>query len=180
MFSPLTSVFMAFDAGSGLDQVLTPDLKAKFLNIFLFLAIAVYFLRKPIAKALNSRREGIRRDLMRAREERDAAVSKLSEVEARLSKLDAEVEAVRTQAQREAAEERARIEAQTEEDARKLGEQARREMESAAKAARAELRAFVAQESVALAEESIRRELRPEDDSRLVNQYVEELGGVRR
>ena len=63
---------------------------------------------------------------------------------------------------------------------RKLREQARREIESAAKAARAELRQFAAEQSVRLAEEMIRREIRPEDDARLVKEYVEELGGVRR
>ena len=65
-------------------------------------------------------------------------------------------------------------------DARKLREQARREIESAVKVARAELRSFAAEQSVRLAEEMIRRELRPEDDARLVQEYVDELGGIRR
>src|SRR3712207_8472225 len=54
------------------------------------------------------------------------------------------------------AEERVRIESQTEEDARKLGEQARREIESASKTARAELRAYVAEQSVRLDRKSTR------------------------
>ena len=118
--------------------------------------------------------------VMRAQEERNAALAKLEEVEGRLSRLDAEVEAIRVQAQKEAAEERARIERTTEDDARKLREQAQREIESASKAARAELRAYAAEQSVRLAEEMIRRDIRPEDDTRLMNEYVEELGGIRR
>jgi F-type H+-transporting ATPase subunit b len=171
--------FTAFAEGGG-GQVFTLETLAKLLNIFLFIALAVYFLRRPLTEMLKARRDGIRRDLMRAQEERKAALEKLEEVEARLSKLDAEVEAVRIQAQREAAEERTRIELQTEEDIRKLREQAQREIESASKAARAELRAYAAEQSVRLAEEMIRREIRPEDDARLVNEYVEELGGARR
>jgi hypothetical protein len=31
-----------------------------------------------------------------------------------------------------------------------------------------------------MAEELIRREIKPEDDARLINGYVEELGGIRR
>jgi F0F1-type ATP synthase membrane subunit b/b' len=46
------------------------------------------------------------------------------------------------------------------------------------KEARAELRAFVAENSVGLAEAIIRRELKPEDNSRLLNRYVEELREV--
>lgn len=152
----------------------------KFLNLFIFVFALVYILRRPISEAMRARREGIRRDLMRAQEERNAALSKLEEVEARLARLDSEVTAFREQSQREAQEERERIKRATEEETQKLREQARREIESTGKAARQELRTYTAEQSVRLAEEMIRREIRPEDDARLVNRQVEELGGVRR
>ena len=160
-------------------EELLPTL-ARVINLLLFVGLMYYLLRRPLGEAFRARQEGIRRDLLRAEEERAAAVAKLEEVEGRLARLDAEVEAIRAQAQREAAEERERIERATEEEIRKIREQARREIESAAKAARAELRAYVAEQSVALAEELIRREIRPEDDAHLVREYVEELGGVGR
>ncbi|HEX8096902.1 MAG TPA: hypothetical protein VF507_02645, partial [Pyrinomonadaceae bacterium] len=122
---------------------------------------------------------GIRRELMRAQEERNAALAKLQEVEERLTRLDAEVSGVREQAAREAAEERERIRRSAEEDARKMREQAQREIESVGKAARQELRAYAAEQSVRLAEEMIRRDIRPDDDARLVKRSVEELGGVK-
>src|SRR3712207_6531357 len=83
---------------------------AKVVNLLLFAGVMFYFLRRPVAQAFRDRREGIRRDLMRAQEERNAALAKLEEVESRLALLDDEVAAIRAQAQREAAEERARIE----------------------------------------------------------------------
>ena len=153
---------------------------ARVFNLFLFVLLMYFLLRRPIGAAFRARQEGIRRDLMRAQEERDAALAKLEEVEGRLANLDAEVEAIRAQAERDAREERARIARSTEEDIRKLREQSRREIESAGKAARAELRAYAAEQSVRLAEDIIRREMRPEDDERLVKEYVEELGGVGR
>lgn len=152
----------------------------KFFNLFLFVGVLVYILKRPISEAMRARREGIRRDLMRAQEERNAALAKLEEVEARLARLDEEVVTVREQSQREAAEERERIKRASEEEAQKLRDQARREIESAGKAARQELRQYTAEQSVRLAEEVIRREMRPEDDARLVNLQVEELGGVKR
>ena len=152
----------------------------KFLNLFLFVGVLLYFLRRPLSESLVARREAIRRDLMRAQEERNAAQSKLEEVEARLARLNAEVEGIRAQAQREAAAERERIERATEDEMRKLREQAQREIESAGKSARHELRRQAAEESVRLAEEMIRRDMRPEDDARLIGDYVEELGGIRR
>ena len=174
------SNILVFLAEGGAGGFLTPETLAKLVNLFLFVGLMVYILRRPLSNMLKERKEGIRRDLMRAHEERRAALAKLEEVEARLSKLDAEVEAVRAQVRREAEEERARIEQQTEEDARKLREQAQREIESASKTARASLRAYAAEQSVRLAEEMIRREMRPEDDARIVGEYVEDLGGVRR
>lgn len=152
---------------------------AKVFNLLLFVGLLVYILRRPVGAAFRARREGIRRELMEAQEERNAALAKLEEVEGRLARLGFEVEAIRAQAQREAAEERARIERATDEEIRKVREQAQREIESASKAARAELRAYAAEQSVRLAEEMIRRDIRPEDDARLVGEYVEELGGIR-
>jgi len=53
---------------------------------------------------------------------------------------------------------------------------ARREIEGAMRAARAELRAFVADHSVATAEGIIRKQIKPEDEQRIVAEYVGELG----
>jgi F-type H+-transporting ATPase subunit b len=152
----------------------------KFLNLFLFIGVLVYFLRRPLSQSLVARREAIRRDLVRAQEERNAAQAKLEEVEARLARLNAEVEGIRAQAQKEAAAERERIERATEEEMKKLREQAQREIESAGKLARQELRRHAAEESVRLAEGMIRRDMRPEDDARLIGEYVDDLGGIRR
>lgn len=152
----------------------------KFLNLFLFFGILFYFLRRPLSESLLARRESIKRELMKAQEERSAALAKLVEVEARLSRLDAEIETARAQTQREAAEEKDRITRTTEAEMRKLREQARREIESAGKVARQDLRRYAAEQSAKLAEELIRGDMRAEDDSRLMKEYVEELGGVRR
>jgi len=153
---------------------------AKIVNLLLFIGAALYFLRRPIKEAFRARQESIRDELMRAEEEKAAAVAQLQEVEGRLARLNDEVEAIREQAQKDAAEERLRIERATEEEMRKIREQARREIESATKAARAELRTFAAEQSVRLAEEMIRKEIRPEDDAHLTREYVAELGGVGR
>jgi F0F1-type ATP synthase membrane subunit b/b' len=118
--------------------------------------------------------------LTRAQEERVAALAKLEEVGARLAHLDSEVESIRAQARREAAEERERIARSTEEEMRKLREHVQREIEGAGKAARQELRRYAAEQSVRMAEELIRRDMGAEDDARLMGDYVKGLGGVGR
>lgn len=164
----------------GAGSLVSLETIAKLINLLIFVGLLVYQLRRPLGESLRARRVGIRRDLMRAQEERNAALAKLEDVEARLAKLDAEVESIRAQAQLEAAAEGERIQRATEEDVRKLREQARREIESASKAARMELREYAAEQSVRLAEEMVRAGMRPEDDERLMRDYVEDMGGIRR
>ena len=115
--------------------------------------------------------------MARAQQERDAALAKLKEVEERLGLLDTEVAKIKEQSVHEAAEERERIARATEAEIVKLSEQAAREIESAGKAARKELRRYTAEQSVRLAEEIVRREMKPEDDARLIASNIEELGG---
>ncbi len=117
--------------------------------------------------------------MRKAQEERDRALAELQEIEARLSRLDDEVAAIGQHAQAEAAAERERLTLETTRELAKLKESAQREIESAGKAAKQELREFAAQQSVRLAEETILREIRPDDDARLIGMGVERLGGSR-
>ena len=152
----------------------------KFVNLAVFVGGLVYLLTRKLklSEAFKTRRETIKQELLKAQQERDAALAKLAEVEERLARLDTEVSTIQEQSKREAAEERERIAKSTEVEIAKLGESAKREIESAGKAAKHELRNYAAATSVRLAEEIIRRELRPEDDARLLQRNVQELGGA--
>jgi F-type H+-transporting ATPase subunit b len=149
-------------------------------NFIVFVALIVYLLRNKIGigKVFNDRAASIRKELDKARIEKAEAERKLTEVEARLSKLDQEVAGMRAEAEREAERETARIREAAAQEAEKIRQMANREIEGAMKEARAELRAFVAENSVGLAEAIIKRELKPEDNRRILNKYVEELREV--
>ena len=150
----------------------------KFVNLTVFVAGAIYLHRRfgrPISEALRARGEGIKRELERARAEKEQALAKLAEVEAKIQLMDSEVSSIREQAKIEAEAERERIKVATESEMTKLKLQAQREIESSAKAAVQELREFAAQQSVALAEMSIKRDLRAEDDQRIIGRNVEQI-----
>jgi len=154
----------------------------KFVNLAIFVPLLIWFLNRVLGVrgSLRDRKETIKRELVKARNERDAAVAKLKEVEERLGKLDGEVSAIKERSKVEAASERKRIAEATEVEVSKLSEQAQREIENAGKAARKELRRYTAEQSVQLAEQMIRREMKPEDDARLITGNIEELGGAAR
>jgi F-type H+-transporting ATPase subunit b len=152
----------------------------KFVNLAVFCLSALYLHRRfgrPIREALRSRSEGIKRELETARQERDEALAKLSEVEILVSNLDLEVAKISESASLEAEAEKRRLGLAMDQEVAKIREQARREIESAGKIARHNLRRFAATESVRLAEEILKREMRPDDDARLADLSVQQLGG---
>ncbi|HEU4390208.1 MAG TPA: hypothetical protein VFV34_20570, partial [Blastocatellia bacterium] len=93
----------------------------------------------------------------------------------RFGRLDEDVAQIRSDAEREAEREAERIREVAAADAEKIALLTRREIDGAVQSARAELRAFVAEHSVGLAESIIRREIRPEDDRRIIGDYAEQL-----
>ncbi len=154
----------------------------KFFNLLVFIAAAFYLHRRfgrPVREALRSRSEVIKRELLRARAERDQALAKLAEVEARFANVDVEIARVKERTRAEADAEKERMSAVTEQEIAKIRAQATREIESAGKAARHQLRRFAAEESVRLAGEILEREIGPDDDARLTGVNIQELGGTR-
>ncbi|MCI0490140.1 MAG: ATP synthase F0 subunit B [Blastocatellia bacterium] len=152
------------------------------INLLVFVIILIYILRNRIGigHLFDKRAASIVKELERARVEKQEAERKLAEVDARLGRLDQEVAEMRAEAEREALRERERIGQVAAADAEKIRQAAEREIEGAMKAARTELRAFVAEHSVDMAEAIIRREIRPEDNSRLLSKYIDELREVKR
>lgn len=147
----------------------------KFVNLAIFTAAGIYVLRKPISQALQSRRGAIQQELINAQNEREQALARVAEADSLLSRLDEDVHTVEVQAREEAIAEKQRIAASTEREIEKLKQQAQRELETADKLARKELRQFLAQKSVQIARESIRTQMRPEDDTALIRESIGEL-----
>ena len=151
----------------------------KFLNLAIFLAVAIYILRRPISEALGTRREAIKQELVQAHEQKAQAVAKLAEADSLLSRLDADVRAIQEHAHLEAESERQRVAAATTAEVEKLKQQAEREIETADKVARKALREFFAKRSVELARETVRSRMRPEDDRHLMEESIGELRRAR-
>jgi len=152
------------------------------INIVVFALILVYILRNKIriGKVFDDRAASIVKELEQAKRDKDDALKQLAEVEARLGRLDLELAEIRLEAEQEAAREAERIHQAAAADAEKIRQSAQRVIEGAMKSARSELRAFVADHAVQMAEAIIRKEIRPEDASRMLTRYTEELGEVKR
>lgn len=151
----------------------------KLVNLVIFLTILYLLLRKPTREFFRQRLASVRETLDRAAREKQEATAKMAELDTRLNRLDADLQEIGTQSGREAAAERARMDAEAKRDVEKVREMATREVEAAKQVALADLRAFAATTAVDLAEQMIRREMTPADDAKMVARVGEEMSKVK-
>lgn len=150
----------------------------KFVNLAIFVGLLVYLVKKPLSDAFKAKREAIRAELIKAEEEKQAALAKLTSAEAKMVSIELERKAILQSAREEAEAEKANILRQTEIEIAKMREQAESEINRLAQQTKAELRRFSAEESVRLAEEKLRNEINADNDSRLVKASIQEIGGL--
>ena len=181
-----TLILLSSEAGGGgawshiyENYLNVPGLEAwKFLNLIVFLLILGYLLKKPVSEAFKAKREAIRADLIRAEEEKKAALSRLSDVEARLARLEQEKESALQKAKAEADDDKKRQAAAVELEIKRLTEQFEGELQRLGLQTRAELRRFSAEESIRLAEEKLRTRMDAGKDAKLVKASIQEIGGL--
>jgi F0F1-type ATP synthase membrane subunit b/b' len=150
----------------------------KFINLTIFVLILVYLLKKPLSSAFKAKREQIRAELIRAEQEKQAALAQLTSTEAKLASVDSEAGQILEKARIEAEAEKARILTQTEEDIKRMRNQSNSEVERIAFQTRAELRRFSAEESIRLAEEKIKQKIDAQKDAKLVRENIQSIGGL--
>jgi F-type H+-transporting ATPase subunit b len=150
----------------------------KFLNLIVFLAVLFYLLKIPVSDAFKARREAIRSDLIRAEQERQAALAQLTATEAKLAQVENEKAALLQKAKDEAAADKKRQAEAAELEIKRLTEQTEGELARLDNQVVAELRRFSAEESIRLAEEKLRARIDAGNDSKLVKANIQEIGGL--
>ncbi|MGA8488861.1 MAG: ATP synthase F0 subunit B [Terriglobales bacterium] len=141
---------------------------------FLIIAAAIFWLsKKNLPGMFRNRTASIQKAMEEAREASEDANRRLTEIEARLSKLDVEISGMRAAAEKEAAAEEHRIKIAAAEDARKIVESSEQEIAAAAKTARRELKAFAAELAVSLAKKQI--QVDPATDQALLRNFAQQL-----
>jgi F-type H+-transporting ATPase subunit b len=150
----------------------------KFINLGLFIAALVYLVKKPMTDSFKARREVIRAELIKAEQDKAAALADLTAAEAKLAGLDTEKASIMKRAKEEAAAEEANIARNTEHEIAKLHQQAESEIGRLTQQSKAELRRYSAEESVRLAEEKLRGRINADNDADLVRSGIQSIGGL--
>ena len=145
-----------------------------FINFVLVVLFFVLLFRSSVPKMFRDRTQAIQKGIREAQAASADAARRLSDIEARLAKLDTEVAEIRTSAESEAAAEEARIRQAAEEDKRKVLEAVETEVSAIARNARRELKTYAATLAVDLAS----RKIKVDDttDQALLREFVGQLG----
>jgi F0F1-type ATP synthase membrane subunit b/b' len=151
----------------------------KFINLGLFIAIMTYLVKKPLSEAFKAKREQVRSELIKAEEEKNSALARLAEAEARIARLESEKESIIQNAKTEAAEEKKRLADHTKTEIERLKKQKQGDVDRLEKQAYVGLRRFSAEESIRLAEEKLRSRVDVVQDARLVKASIQEIGGLK-
>ncbi len=154
------------------------DLLWRTLNFIGLVIILVWFLKKPIANALNGRRQAIIDKFSDLEAQKGEAERLYKEYEARLAKIDGEVEAIVSAAVKQGEVEKERLIAEANRAAGDIRRQAEMAIQHELTEARLRLRSEVAEQAAQMAEELIKKNLQDADQNRLVEDYLEKVGAI--
>jgi F-type H+-transporting ATPase subunit b len=146
-------------------------------SVFNFIVLALFvgwFLLKALPKTFRNRNATLEKHLVEARAASAEATSRLGSVEARLGKLDEQIAAMRTQAEKDAQLEEQRMKSSVEEEKQKILAAAEQEIAAATAQARKQIQQYAAELAVDQAAKKL--VVSAETDRALVQEFARRLG----
>jgi len=151
------------------------DLIWRTMNFVVLAGVLIYLLKKPVANGLASRRQGIKDELDDLDKRKQAAEDELRQYQEKLSRLDKEIEKIVADYIKEGEAAKEKIIEEAKASAEKLQQQAKKNIEHEFEKARQELKADMADQAVAMAEELVKKNIKDEDQERIVSEYLEKV-----
>ncbi|NOY12743.1 MAG: ATP synthase F0 subunit B [Deltaproteobacteria bacterium] len=172
----LAGVAFASAEGHADSGVLLKDFLYRVLNFGLMVALLVYFLRKPLKKGLVGRTEEIETALAEARQAKEEAEAKFAEYDRKLARATEEIAEISAAIRREGELEKQKIIENAEQMAIKIEQDAGKTAEIEVAKARKELQQEAVRLAVNLAEELLKKNFTQDDDTRLIDEYMQKVG----
>ncbi|MBW2194107.1 MAG: F0F1 ATP synthase subunit B [Deltaproteobacteria bacterium] len=174
VFVAVGVVFASSGGGeSGFDK--GKDLIWRIMNFVVLAGGLTFLLRKPVAKGLESRRQGIRDQLDDLEKRKQKAEKELSEYQQKLNQLDKEVEKIVAEYVKDGEALKAKIIEEAKASAEKLQGQAKKNIEHEFEKAKKELRAEMGAQAIVMAEELIKKNINDKDQERIIGEYLEKV-----
>ncbi|HTO09126.1 MAG TPA: ATP synthase F0 subunit B [Myxococcota bacterium] len=146
------------------------------LGLAILIGVLVYFAGPPLRAFLSDRSDNLRRQLEQAKAALQRAEAANAEISARLARIAGENEALVREAADVAELERERAVQRARAAAERVREEAKRAADQEIERARAALQAEAAKLAVTLAGELVKSSLTPDDERRMVGEFVARIG----
>jgi F-type H+-transporting ATPase subunit b len=144
-------------------------------NFAVLVLLVGWFLIKTLPKTFRNRNTAIQKHLVEARTATEEANVRLTSVEARLSKLDEQIAALRAQSEKDAANDEQRIKASVEEEKQRILAAAEQEIAAASSNAQRQLQQYAA--NLAIEQAARKLVVTAETDRLLVQDFARRLTG---
>ncbi len=154
------------------------DLFWRVLNFIALMIILVKFGAKPIASALGGRQESIKNELEDLDSRRDEAEKQYREFEAKLATVEKDIDTIVEKAVAQAEVEKGKIIEKAEKAVDDLKRQSELTIQNEIVEARRTLKNDIADQAAVMAEELIVKNLTPEDQVKVVENYLDKVGAV--
>lgn len=145
------------------------------IGLALLLGVLVYFTREPLKNFLLDRSEGIRRQIESAEAALATARAEAAELRERLARATQESEALVQTVAAQAEAERLAAFDRAQQAAERIRQEARRSADQEIARARRELQDEAAQLATRIAAEILQQGMTPDDDRRLLGEFVEQI-----
>jgi F-type H+-transporting ATPase subunit b len=148
---------------------------AQFINFGVLLAILSVLVYKPLLRAIDERRERIRKSLEDAEALKKETEKMEKERAKRMQEIDKEAQALLEQAKAQAEKTRKKLVHDAQDEAAQVLEKGRKQLEEERRAMLADVKSTVIAVSVQLAERVIGREFGKKDQQRILSSIEEDL-----
>jgi F-type H+-transporting ATPase subunit b len=145
-------------------------------NLVLFLGVLLYFVARPLAAMFRQRQLDVEKRLTEAKALREEAAQLGAQVKERLSRLDQEIEEIRSRGRADGETERAALTERADREVERVRKEAEEEIGRRLASAKQELRKTAADLTASVAHDMLSAQITDDDRRRLLDESVARLG----
>ncbi len=169
------------DAHAVSNSLSAKKLKELFWRVVNFIALMIILVKfgaKPIASGLSGRQKQIRSEIEGLEERKVTAEQSYRDFEEKLAGVEKEIDTIVEKAVAQAEIEKAKILEKAEQSAADIKRQAEQAIQNEITEAKSLLKNDIADQAAAMAEELIKKNLTPDDQVKIIEDYLEKVGAV--
>jgi F-type H+-transporting ATPase subunit b len=151
------------------------ELLARLINFVILAVVLIFLIRKPIKSFFGNRSEKIRKDFEELELRKQQAQAQLEEIGKKLAQMEHEREKIIAKFIKEGESEKEKIIQSAKALQARIEGQAELVIKQEVQEARQALKHEVAELATKMAEELIKKKIKPDDEERLVKQYTEKM-----